>query len=297
MKIGTCMIEHSTATDREIYKKFKEIGYDAIDYPIYKSSKTPRAVFSQGEDAWRNFFKEEKEYLDSLGLTVSQTHATYPTNYDGNRFLSDELLAQFKKEIEACAILGGKYIVIHPIKFAVNEIEKEENTRVNFEWMAKLVPTLEKFDVYLAVENMFIWDGVRDQHTATSCTTPEDMIYYIDTLNSTLKTDRFVACLDLGHMFIARVNPGTAIRKLGDRLKILHVHDNYGMKDNHNMITNGKIDWKDVALSLKEIGYQGIFNLEPDFSNQLRLSLECAYEYSQFGYNRAKEVVSMIEKA
>ena len=47
-----------------------------------------------------------------------------------------------------------------------------------------------------------------------------------------------------------------------DLLAALHVHDNFGIKDEHNIPGNGIIDWDGFVKALVDIGYDGVFSLE-----------------------------------
>ena len=71
-----------------------------------------------------------------------------------------------------------------------------------------------------------------------------------------------VACLDTGHANCAGIAAGKFARILGDRLKVLHIHDNMAKSDAHALPFTGTIDWKDFGAALKEIGYSGALSLE-----------------------------------
>ena len=97
-------------------------------------------------------------------------------------------------------------------------------------------------------------------------------------------------------MHIHAIEPDTAVRKLGSRTKLLHVHDNYGGKDNHNGLCQGITDWKALALALKEVGYDGVFSLEVGLKSTYNLSTEVMWAYADYCYKAAKEVVKLIEE-
>ena len=43
---------------------------------------------------------------------------------------------------------------------------------------------------------------------------------------------------------------------------MLHLHDNYGTRDDHSMPYFGTIDWEEIMRALRDIGYEGTFNYE-----------------------------------
>lgn len=76
-----------------------------------------------------------------------------------------------------------------------------------------------------------------------------------------------VGChLDLGHCNLHGKNPAGMIRQFKDRLCHLHLHDNYGDADMHLPPGTGNIDWNEVFVALRDIGYNGTVTLEV-FSN------------------------------
>ena len=54
---------------------------------------------------------------------------------------------------------------------------------------------------------------------------------------------------------------------IGDDLKVIHIHDNFGgADDRHYYPFRGTIDWDLVIKALNEIGYKGTVNLETQVS-------------------------------
>lgn len=288
MKIGTnleCLQPRFDA--EELFGKIKEIGFDGIDYMMSPlSGGKPNPVFGQAREIWTAHFKSVKAALTANGLQAFQTHATLPTNHDGARFLSDRCLDQYRREIEAAAIIGSPYIVIHPINLAVSDKDREEDFKANVDMFCKLEPTLREFDVKLGVENMVGWND--DGNYPTGCSTASDMVRYIEAANS----DRFVACLDTGHMHILGHSLSDAVKTLGNHLKLMHVHDNYGKNDNHNPPGFGTIDWKEFISALKSSGYDGVFSLEVMLFNPFYdTGNELIWDFMRYAYSAAKTLV------
>ncbi|MEK6796817.1 MAG: sugar phosphate isomerase/epimerase [Spirochaetota bacterium] len=70
-------------------------------------------------------------------------------------------------------------------------------------------------------------------------------------------------CLDTGHLNLFKGDPAEFIRKAGKHLTALHIADNEGQNDQHLMpFGRGKVPWKSFIDAVKQIGYQGLFNLE-----------------------------------
>ena len=296
MKIGLMSsgLDAINLSRKELSKKLRKIGYDAYDYTIHYKWATPNPIFSESRDKWVNYFKEERKIIEGEGMCVAQTHATFRSDFDpyNIHYFTPMVIDQLKKEIEATAILGSKYIVVHPINIAVKWNNKQLDFERNMTEFTKLAPILKEFGVKNGVENMFTWDADSGRNCQTGCSTTEDMIRYLDGLND---REAFCNCLDIGHMNMHQINPADTIRALGERLELIHAHDNNGNTDQHNPIGMGIIDWNDVASALKEINYKGVFSLEIRFEKFIKAGEKAFWKMVEFAYESAKEVVDKIK--
>ena len=65
-----------------------------------------------------------------------------------------------------------------------------------------------------------------------------------------------------------RQSPYEMVRRLGRRIKILHLHENDGLEDLHQIpYTYGRkardgFDWEGLFAGLRETGYEGVLNFE-----------------------------------
>ncbi len=263
----------------EYCPKIREIGYVGLDVAITQSWTKPLDIFAEPYEAWRGHYEKMARIMKENDLVASQTHATMPQDFLVSERFGREELDQFEKEIEATAILGAPYIVIHPMNLADRELRKEEDFQRNMENYALLLPILEKYGVRLAVENMFLWKDPR-LVVATGCSMPEDMIRYVDGVGHGTR-----ACLDTGHMNLMGVSVADAVRALGGRLAITHIHDNFGISDEHMTPSCGTIDWIDFAKAIKEIGFEGILSLEIDcISRAGKIAPELVWAYAEYAY-------------
>ena len=241
---------------KDALEKIKSHGYDAIDYDCAKSFYKPDGgVYSMSDKEFIDFFKKEKMTIHSSSILVSQLHSPYPTY---NPSMTSEEYAHrvesIRRTLYASEILESPYLVLHGAqrKGWDPDDDPEATKQMNLELFDKLLPTAEKTGVKLALENL-PYDGVYSS-------SPDDIIDCIDTINS----DYLVACLDTGHSNMTSVKPPEFARKLGRRLKVLHVHDNRGNDDSHLTPYCGNIRWNDFAAALREIGYDGVFSFESD---------------------------------
>ncbi len=247
---------YSGVSNEEAIRAISQAGYDAIDLDLNLINYDQIPV-----DKFDEYFLRLKAVADECKIEIFQTHSKCWA-YD--RAITPEYFDVTIKDIRATSLLGAKYIVIHPLRPPQKKYDeyKEESKRINIDFFSRLRPYLEKYDVIQCIENMF---GTLPDGFYPTLSRPEEIIEYIEALGS----DRFGACLDTGHMNLTCEKTGDtvegAIRKLGKHIKVLHVHDNYKNLDAHLPPYYGDINWKEVCKAVKEIGYQGVWNLELSF--------------------------------
>jgi len=244
---------HTLGSDESIFKVLNESGINCYDYSLYWKGVTEHI----GVD---NDYKEKafevRKLADKYGLICEQTHGYF------TRGITDELIQKrteyISNEIEISSILGSKAIVIHPIL--------EWNTEQNVKWIKNnFLELAHKYNIKLAIEN--VWNE-KDGHIIPMCTSkPKDIVKFIDSFND----DYVVACLDIGHaeMKDCGTNAVDMIKALGPRLYCLHIHDNDKEKDHHQVPYTHGINFNNILLALKEIGYKGniTFEVETCFSH------------------------------
>lgn len=287
MKISTCTgLYQDHYAEKELFAALSKIGYTALDYNFDEKYAVPRAMFYDG--SFRQKCRETKKIADANGLEIVQTHATYCTDFLQRGSFGKEEADSFSREIEAAAILGAKYIIIHPIKTGLYDKTREKDHKLNLKMYESLRPALKEFGVKVAIENMFEYDPFRRRLGYCECSYAKDLNLYIDELGD----EQYGICLDIGHSNLVMQPPGDEVRKLKGRLSALHIHDNNGLEDYHYPPFYGTIDWSDFMSALKETGYSGTFNLEVSPPPSLPPALYI--NYLSDTYKRAKYLTVMI---
>ena len=227
-------------------------GFDAWDFSMFdmcrinwdtkKSLNIPHPL--NGPD-YLSFARKLKNIGLDNGIICNQSHAPFPVD-------SADVRSYLCRAIECTAEAGGEICIIHP--------DNHKSAEENAEMYHELLPFAKECGVKIATENMFNWDGEKDQSAPAACSTSEDFKRHIDLVND----EFFVACLDIGHAEMKGSGDGAAniIRTLGNRLKALHVHDNDKHDDCHQIPFSMNIDFDEVIRALKDVGYTGYMTLE-----------------------------------
>ncbi len=90
-------------------------------------------------------------------------------------------------------------------------------------------------------------------------------------------------CMDTGHCNVFGDDCGEMIRLCGDKLKVFHIHDNNGLRDDHNLPYSGTIWWQSFKDAIREIGFNGCLSSEADVSRELPEDIQ---EYMKIGLSK-----------
>ena len=234
--------------DARAVKMIKNAGFDGYDFSMFDHNRK-----FWDSDGWKDYAKELRRVADGEGIPCLQMHAPCPNM----RTVEDvvPLEGTFLRAIDIAEILGCKMLVVHPGSF----LSAAENKKHIYD---KLLPRAREKGVKIATENMFKWKDETETETVPSaCGTAKDFVEHIDCIND----EYFTACMDIGHAEMVNCEGSVKIiRALGKRIGCLHVHDNDLYDDLHTFPFCGKINWKEVAKALKDVGYSGNFTFEAD---------------------------------
>ena len=222
---------------------FARMGFDAVDVnfaaTIYDGEEKHEPVL---DGDWKANVAAVRERILANGLAVSHTHLPF---YDYE--MADKDMLNYNNQmtfrsIEASALVGAKLAVIHPQRQQGTAYFRPTLVKRTVELLTPFREAAEKAGVTLCVENM-------------NTTTPEQLLEIANGLNCAV-------CWDCGHANLAGVNQHDAIVYLGNKVQVLHLHDNYGAKDDHALPFLGNVDWAGLLKGLREVGYPGTFNYE-----------------------------------
>jgi len=262
MKISTSLehaIGQAGVSARESARMMKRAGFDGVDLDMCKHQMEPEKLLLP---AWREDILHQAEALKAEGLEIAQCHLPfYPGHIPlpgAGRYedFEDFMLPEYMRALEVCREIGCHTAVMHPF-FILGEAQATWDGNVRM--IEKLMPYLKEWKVRLALENVYGFDGnYADSHMSRG----EDIMQVL----RRTEAEWVGACIDTGHANIFRLPIGDMARLFGKRLFALHVNGNAG-KDEH-AIPYSMSDWcecmdfHDFSAALKEIGYNGFYNLE-----------------------------------
>ncbi len=239
--------------DFEGLKAIKQAGFDCVDMSYYWQEDDAPLV---GE-GYREYALRLRAYLDELGLTCNQAHAPLGFKYHWDFDQSTPRYRSIVRAIESAAILGAKTIVLHSLVLKKDSQIIVDRAR-NFDFFKSLQPFCERFNIRIAVENLFAFDEKRSCYRGRFGT-PEELCSFVRELNSPY----FVACVDVGHAAITGSEPEHFLAGMNaEILQALHIQDGDYRGDRHTVPFLGDFKWTEIMQALKKIGYEGDLTFE-----------------------------------
>lgn len=226
--------------------------------------------FDQSEEELEAFFRPHREAAKAAGIRIHQMHMPYP-NYvpQADRELNDYLKKVVaRKSMKICAFMGCRYIVVHGFKLAYYLGSEEAEWEKTREFIEFLAPLAVELGITICVEN--IYTNIGKHIVEGPCCDAEKAVARIDSLNEEYGADILGFCFDTGHANLVGIDFEDFIVTLGDRLKVLHIHDNDGVGDLHQIpftFTKGRenktsTDWAGFLKGLKRIGFEKVLSFE-----------------------------------
>jgi sugar phosphate isomerase/epimerase len=171
--------------------------------------------------------------------------------------------------IRFAAALGGRAVVVHPAPFDLTVPDAGARWAALAKSLAEVAPLCCETGVRVALENAF-GQAPAEFFRAVESFPPEVTGY----------------CFDSGHANI-RGDPDLPA-KMGNRLLIVHLHDNRGENDDHAIPGTGTVDWPRVLRNLAAAGYRRPLHFEVNMKSQTRPAPEFLAELFRQGARLAR---------
>lgn len=191
-----------------------------------------------------------RQCADSHGYTISQGHLSFKGG-----LCDDSALERLMPELDLFTAAGIEKAILHVNGGADLSDEVRYDRWIHY--IRKLSEYVNGTGVTLCIENLF---------SVPQCCNANQIRSIIKDAGG----KNLAICLDTGHLHLSRVNNMTEqthrefILTAGNLLQALHIVDNNGVADTHQMPFSARygVDWKEVMVALNDIEYKGLFNLE-----------------------------------
>lgn len=213
-------------------------------------------ILDKSEDEWKALTEDIQSILDRNVLSCVQSHLHTHDLLTSSEIPDERGDFAIRQSIIATGKLGAKYGVYHPRSSISTgwrpSVAFEDNHRI----LSEFLDTAVKYDTAIAVENIPVFpDHCKWQFYTSNF---EDLAALVDSFND----PHICACWDFGHANLMEIKQAEALRYLGSRIKCVHLHNNFGVNDDHASPDSGTVDWYNILPVLAETGYCGPLTLE-----------------------------------
>lgn len=239
----------------ERYSLIKEAGFDCV--MLWWSDK-----FGRGEG-----YQKDADLARDAGLKIENMHAPVHEQNDlsADNMQGKHVLHDYLQCVEDCFEHDISTVVIH-LPDDSCPLDKIGNDRID-----RIVDRAGELGINVAFENL------RNIQNLTS-------------VLDRIEVPHIGYCYDSCHHM--NYAPDTDLLKMyGQRLKAIHLQDNGGTHNQHQLPFDGNIDWSHIMGKLKETGYDGAITLEPMNWDYTHLGIR---DFLNLAYERAKRLEQIL---
>ncbi len=263
----------ATYGDMQALDKAKELGCDTVDFSLEnRDCRREGDKYSLSDEEIVEYYSAIGRHAKEIGIEISQTHGRIK-GYMDDEEENAAVLKNARLDCMVTAALGAPVTVMHIT--ATGRVTTgpafpaEDMRELGFRMFADILPYAKEFNVNVALETF----GDSPKYGCCDFFGDPKELYDIFTRlrNETPYGDYVSFCIDTGHSNKAsrfgHPKPADAIRMFKGHISTLHLNDNDTLTDQHKPPRTGCVDWDDVMAALKEVGYNGVYNME--------LNLDC----------------------
>lgn len=280
----------SSTHPREGFELLKNAGFSCVDFSLNAYLLNTSLYqfelnnfFNQTEAEMEAFFLPHRQSAASAGITIQQMHMPYPNYVPGGRQELNDYLRNIvaPKSLHVCSFLGCPYIVVHGFKLSRNLGSEEAEWAQTENFLDSLAPMAKEMGITICIENLY--NALGGHIVEGPCCHARRAVERMERFNEKYHAEVLGFCFDTGHANLVGIDFESFITELGSHLKALHIHDNDGIGDLHQIPftftrtreNRASTDWEGFIRGLRKIRYEGALSFETGpvltaFPNELK---------------------------
>ncbi len=261
----------------EGFRTLREAGFSYVDFSLnkYMYNKDIYQMknshfFDKSLKELEQYFTPHKEAAAKYGIDIGQMHMPYPAYVpQGKAELNDYLWNEMApKSMAICRFWECPYIVIHGFKLSYFLGSEEAEWAETERFIHYLAPMAKEMGITICIENLY--DSINGHIVEGPCCNVGKIVQRIDRINEKYGAEVLGFCFDTGHANLIGIDFEEFLTRLGHRVKVLHIHDNDGIQDLHQIPftfartreNKSSTDWDGFIRGLRAIEYDGVLNFE-----------------------------------
>ena len=259
------------------FKELKKAGFSCADFSLNGYLKNTdlyasqvNSFFDRSVAELEKFFESHKKGAETADIRINQMHMPYPIYVpNAGKELNEYLFREVApKSLHICKFFDCSYIVLHGFKLVrflgSEEAEWQQTERL----IHAIAPLAKELGITICVENLY--DSIAGHLVEGPCCNVRKTVERIDGINKQYEAEVLGFCFDTGHANLVGLDMEQFISALGNRLKVLHIHDNDGISDLHQIpYTFAKTreniastDWDGFIRGLRNIEFDKVLSFE-----------------------------------
>lgn len=265
-----------------------DCGFDGIDLSLDLFSDLGNPLCTEG-DVYSVLYSLGRR-ANTRGLTLPVCHLPFYMPNPDDQSAMKPFARALREGIKAAAYLKIPTAVIHPIVRHSSACTYTKWREENLSFLAPLCELAQQKGVSLAIENM---TGIPYPNQ------PKELVFGSRAKDVTWLSEKLDCgvCWDFGHANLTGLCQSAELHTVGERLTMLHIHDNDGKRDTHLNPFDGELDWNDAAEGLRAVGFGSMswrcMNMEIKTSH-LPADMAIRQQYAAQTLNAARKFASMI---
>ena len=259
------------------FEMIRNAGFSCVDFSlhgylinkdIYQGNLND--FFDKSISDLEEFFRPQRNAAESVGISIHQMHMPYPMYVPtGGKELNEYLIKNVApKSMQLCSFMDCKYIVIHGFKLASYVGSEEQEWEYTEKFLENILPFAKECGITVCIENLY--DNIARHLVEGPCCNAKKSVERIDRINDKYKAEVLGFCFDTGHANLVGLDFEKFLTTLGHRLKVLHIHDNDGIRDLHQIPftfsrkreNTSSTDWQGFINGLRNINFDKVLNFE-----------------------------------
>lgn len=219
------------------------VGIETINFGI-------GYVLDGKDNGIEEYLKKMDKLLKDRSISV---HGPFldlsPSSFDS--LIREATKTRYNQAYSVAKRIGADRIVFHSCYYD-NIYYREGYLQKSIEFWNEFFEDKDD-DIKIHIENVF------DKE-------PSHLIEIIDKV----KNKNLSVCLDIGHVnCYSDLSIELWLKKLGERIGHIHIHNNYGTKDTHSGLNNGNIDINKVLTLIDDFCKDATITIEVNNSNEV----------------------------
>lgn len=229
-----------------------------------------RDFFAKSIEELKAYFTPHKEAAKEAGIWIHQMHMPSPIFVPTRKKEINEYhwYGIAKKSMYICQFMECHYIVIHGFKLAKFLGSEEAEWQETEKFIDFLAPLAKEMGITICIENLH--ENLGSHFVEGSCCDVRKAVERIDRINEKYQAEVLGYCFDTGHANLVGVDFEDFLGRLGSRLKVLHIHDNDGVRDLHQIPfaytrtrdNQPSTDWEGFMKGLQKCRFDGVLSFE-----------------------------------